>query len=192
MLDTCIIRNKILSFRVYRKLTHIVASSTSLLAHRNLFWHLTLDERSHDSGMSRTMTASPESFFRTPWRLAMRRSAEKMRDGYYPKQWTSLPMPSEQIGRGSLLNRPSYPPEGPISWGTKLNWTEPISTICITRIDDSLLFNVSRKPAHTNQNHKFVCYQQAEPSAHSRMQPAPSAPMRTKPRQGSGKVDGDA
>ena len=113
----------------------------------------------------------------------MRRSAEKMRDGYYPKQWTSLPMPSEQIGRGSLLNRPSYPPEGPISRGTKLNWTEPISTICITRIDDSLLFNVSRKPTHTNQNLKFVCYQQVEPSAHPRMQPAPSAPMRTKPRQ---------
>ena len=83
-------------------------------------------------------------------------------------------------------------PEGPISRGTKLNWTEPISTICITRIDDSLLFNVSRKPAHTNQNLKFVCYQQVEPSAYPRMQPAPSAPMRTKPRQGSGKVDGDA
>ena len=46
------------------------------------------------------------------------------------KGWTSLPSqncsqgpPAEKTGRGSLLNRPSCPPDDPIGQGTDLNRT---------------------------------------------------------------------
>ena len=49
------------------------------------------------------------------------------------KEWTSLPMselltraPAEKTGGEFLLNRPSCPPNDPISQGAELNWTVPL------------------------------------------------------------------
>ena len=49
------------------------------------------------------------------------------------KEWTSLPKPElltkascRMTGRGSLLNRPSCPPDVPIGQGTELNCTDDV------------------------------------------------------------------
>ena len=73
------------------------------------------------SGISHAMTASPESFFRPPWRVG-----DVVKDMLYGhiEKWTSLPCqncsqgpPAEKTGRGFLLNHPSQSVKG-------LNWTE--------------------------------------------------------------------
>ena len=45
------------------------ARSSSLWAQGNLFWQLSRDGISHDSGMSHATTASPKPSFRAPWRV---------------------------------------------------------------------------------------------------------------------------
>ena len=104
------------------------ARSTSLWVHRNLFWQLSGDRNVHGSGMSHTTTASQKLFFGAPWRVG------DAVDGKGNAGWTTsnsgYPCPcqicsqgprAEKTGRGSLLNRPSCPPDDPIGQGTEVN-----------------------------------------------------------------------
>ena len=78
-----------------------------------------------NSGISHAMTASPKPSFGGTLDGG---SAEDMLDG--PHQRVDIPAYArtahkgllQKTGRGSLLNRPSWPPNDPISQGTELNW----------------------------------------------------------------------
>ena len=103
------------------------ARLTSLWVHRNLFWQLSRDGVLHGSGMSHATTVSSKPSFKVPWRW----SAEGMLDGQHQKSGHTCPCqnlsqgtPAEKTGRGSLLNRPSYPPDNPVGPGTELILTE--------------------------------------------------------------------
>ena len=75
----------------------------------------------HDTGMSRAMIASPKPIFRAPWRVGdavVDRGIAgwtTSKSGHpCPRQNCSRWPPAEKTGRGSLLNRPSCPPDDPI------------------------------------------------------------------------------
>ena len=87
--------------------------------------------KSHGSGLSCTMTASPKPFFKAPWKVgnAMVSSGHagwtKSQSGHpCPCQNCLWRPPAEKTGTGSLLNHPS----GLVPLTTrpveKLNWTE--------------------------------------------------------------------
>ena len=104
------------------------ARSTSLWVHRNLLWQLSRDGNLNGLSMSHTMTASPKPSFRAPWRVGdavvSRRNAgwTTSKSGHTcPCLNCSQGPPAEKTGRGSLLNRPSCPPNVPVNQGTELN-----------------------------------------------------------------------
>ena len=104
------------------------ARSTSLWVHRNLFWQSSRDGNLYGSGMSHATTASPKPSFRAPWRVGYavvgRGNAgwTTSKSGHpCPCQSCSQEPPAEKTGRGSLLNRPSCPPDDSIGQGTELN-----------------------------------------------------------------------
>ena len=91
-------------------------------------WHLSRDGNLHGSDMSHAMTASPKPSFRhlRGW-ATLGRQRKCLIDNI--KEWTSLPMPvtahnglqQNRPEKGSLLFRPSRPPEDPIGQETELN-----------------------------------------------------------------------
>ena len=112
------------------------ARSIPLWIHGNLFWQLSRDGHLHGSGMSHATTASPKSSFRAPWRVGADAVVSRGKAGWTtsksghpcPCQNCGLRraqncggLPAEKTGRGSLLNRPSCPPDDPIGQGTELN-----------------------------------------------------------------------
>ena len=97
---------------------------------RKLFWQLSIDGNLHGLGMLHARTASPKPSFRTPWRVGdavvSRGNAgwTTSKNGHpCPCQNCSRGPPAEKTGRGSLLNRPSCPPDDPIGQGTEQNRT---------------------------------------------------------------------
>ena len=110
-------------------MTGYVARSTPLPVHRNLFWNCQETETDlHGSGTLHATTASPKPFFRAPWRvedtMVSRGNAgwTASKSGHpCPCQNYSQGPPAEKTGRGSLLNRPSCPPDDSIGQGTELN-----------------------------------------------------------------------
>ena len=68
-----------ISYLEHRTNDWVQRRTASLWVHRNLFWQLSRDGNLHGSGMSHTMTDSPEPSFREPWRVPW--SAEEMLDG---------------------------------------------------------------------------------------------------------------
>ena len=110
-----------------RQTTGCRGSSTSLWVHRNLFWQPLRDGNLHGSGMSHATTASPKPSFRAHWRVGDvafgRRNAgwtASMSGHPCPCQNCSQGPPATKSGRGSLLNRPSSPPDDPIGHGTEV------------------------------------------------------------------------
>ena len=104
------------------------ARSTSLWAHRNLFWQLYRDRNLHCLGMSHAMTASPNPSFRAPWGVGNavvgRGNAgwTTLKSGHpLPCQNCSQQSPAGKTGIGSLLNHPSCPPQWPYQLR---DWTE--------------------------------------------------------------------
>ena len=108
--------------RSTRRTTGCRERPTSLWAHSELFLQLPREESSRGLGMAHAMTASPKQSFRAPCRV----SDSVVGRG---NEWTSLPMPdcrlwppTEETGRGFLLNRRSCGPDHPINQMTELNW----------------------------------------------------------------------
>ena len=103
------------------------ARSTSLWINGSLFWQLSGDGSLHGSGMSHATTASPKLSFVVFWRMGgavigrgnVSWTTSKSRHPC-PCQMRSQGPPAEKTGRGSLVNRPSCPPDDPISQGTEL------------------------------------------------------------------------
>ena len=106
------------------------ARSTSLWVHRNLFWQLSRDGNLHVSGISHATAASPKPSFRVPWRLGEavvgrgNAGGTSSKSGHpCPCQNCSQGPPAEKAGGGSLLNRPSCPPDDPIGHGIEQKWS---------------------------------------------------------------------
>ena len=96
--------------------------------HRNLFWQLSRDGNLHGNGMSQATTASPKPSFGASWRvddaIVSRGNAgwTTSKSGHpCPCQNSSRGRPAKRSGRVSLLNRPSRPPDDPVSQRTVLN-----------------------------------------------------------------------
>ena len=109
---------------------------TSLWVYRNLFWQLSRDENSQGSGMPYATTASPKSSFKSARRMGDavvdRGNAgwTTSKNGHpCPCQSCSQGPPAEKNGRGSLLNRPSCPPDESIGQGTEVNWTVKVNVL---------------------------------------------------------------
>ena len=95
--------------------------------HKNLFWQPSRDGNCHGTGMSQATTASPKPSFKASSRVGYavvgRGNAgwTSSKSGYpCPFQNCSQWPPAEKSGRGSLLNRPSRPPDDPIGRETEL------------------------------------------------------------------------
>ena len=101
------------------------ARSTSLWVHRNLFWQLSRDGNLHSFGISHDNLS--KTILQGTLEGGRRRGRQRKcwidtsRSGHpCTCQNCSQGPPAENIGRGSLLNRPSSPPDGPIGQGTEL------------------------------------------------------------------------
>ena len=106
------------------------ARSTSLCVHRNLFCQLSTDGNLHGSGMSHAMTASPNPFFRAPWRVGDAMVGRGNVGWTTSKSEQPFSMPElltlascRKTGRGSLLNHLSYPCNDPTGQGTEPSGT---------------------------------------------------------------------
>ena len=117
-----------------RPTTGCGARSTYTWVNRHLFWQLSREGNLHGSGISHATTVFPKSSFRAPWwfdgAMFGRGNAgwAVSKNGHpCPFQNGSQGPPAEEkkkkkkTGRGSLLNRPSCPPDDPIGQGTGLN-----------------------------------------------------------------------
>ena len=105
------------------------ARSTTLWAHRKLFWQLSRGRNLHGSGVSHAAKAFPNPSFRASWRV------DDAMVGRGNAGWISSksdPCPcqncwqgplAEKTGTGSLLNGPSCSPDDSVGQGTALNWT---------------------------------------------------------------------
>ena len=95
--------------------------STSLWAHRNLFWQLSRNWNLHGSDMSCATTASPKLSFRASWKVGDA-VVGKGNAGWTtsksgqpcPCQNCSHGPPAEKNGGGSVLIRPLRPPFHPL------------------------------------------------------------------------------
>ena len=117
-----------LLMHLVRPTTCCGARSTSLWIIGSLFWQLSGDGSLHGSGLSHATTACSKPSFEAPWRvvdaMVRRENAGRTtsKSGHLcPCQNFSQGPPAEETGRGSLLNRPSSPPDDPIGQGTELN-----------------------------------------------------------------------
>ena len=104
------------------------ARSTPLWVHGNLYWQLSRDGNSHGSGMSHATTVSLKPSFRAPWRVSDAVVGRGNAGWTTPQSGHSCPwqncsqgLPAEKTGRGSLLNRPSCPPDDPSSQRAEQN-----------------------------------------------------------------------
>ena len=75
--------------------------------------------------ITRTM-ASPESFFRAPWRVSVAvvgrgNAVRTTSKNGHPCPCQNCLQGPRLTGRGSLLSRPSVPPDDPVGQGTELN-----------------------------------------------------------------------
>ena len=101
--------------------------STASWAHRNLFWPLSRDGYLHGLGMSHATTVSLKPSFTTPWRVgdavvSRGNAGQTTSKSGHPCQCQNYSQwpPAQKSGRGSLLNRPSCPPDDPVGQGTEL------------------------------------------------------------------------
>ena len=126
---------------VWHKASHWVRSKIScffvwffffffLWAYTNFFRKMSRDRNSHGPDTSRATTASPKSSFTSPLRVGVAVVGRRNAVWTTSKSGRSCPChncswwsPAEKTGRGSLLNRPSWPPGDPIGQGSELNWT---------------------------------------------------------------------
>ena len=104
------------------------ARPASLWIRGNLFWQLSRDGNLLSSGMSHATTVSPKPSFKAPWRVGKTVVGRGNAGWTTSKSGHSCPChncsqgpPAEKTGRGSLLNRPSCPPDDPIGQETGLN-----------------------------------------------------------------------
>ena len=115
-----------------RKLVHIIylehKTNDWVRSKINFLWRLSRDGNLLGSGTPHATTAFPKPSFRAPWRVGYavvgRGNAgwTTSKSGHpCPCQSCSQEPPAEKTGRGSLLNRPSCPPDVPVDEGTELN-----------------------------------------------------------------------
>ena len=109
------------------------------------------DGNLQSSGVSHATTASPKPCFRAPWRVGVvvgKGNAGwtiSKREHPFSCQNCSQRSPAEKTGRGSLLNRPSCPPDDPVCQGNELNWTELYK---VARMNASPTFNQNKSMTH--------------------------------------------
>ena len=92
---------------------------TFLWVHMNLFWQLSRNGNLYGSGMSHATTASPKPSFRAHWRvgdavISKGNAGTTSKSSHIsPCQNCSQGPPVVMTGRGSRLNRPSFPRRRP-------------------------------------------------------------------------------